>query len=236
VAVNQPTQPDWAVLFKFGKRAHLEQFRKDGLLHMNPQAYFSKLENDLVRNDRFEGTDKIFQPNVLKHLTITNNSDGRRIVINPSDMAGPVSISLGKSSCNVYCMFSITRPMIGHAVDKRNYAFGDSFIIVLNTEEFLARVCSAAEAAHFKCQYGRVEYYDPDVHSGETGPFRKPSTFSYQNEFRLIVRPGSTGPIKLTAGSLIDITTPIHRLSEINELIDFGEESARQAGLVSGPE
>jgi len=229
--VTEPTQPDWAVLLKFGTRAHLEQFREDGLLYMNPQAYFSKLEDDLVRKDRFEGTDKIFQPNDLKHLTIESNVDGKKIVIKPSDMAGPLRISMGKSACNVYCMFSVTRPMIGDAIDKRNQAFGDSFAIVLNTQEFLARVCSAAETAHFTCEYRLVEYYDPNVHSGETGPFRKPSTFAYQNEFRLTVSPGSTSPLKLTIGSLLDITTPIHLLSDINDIVDFGEESARQAGL-----
>jgi hypothetical protein len=222
----------WAVPLKFGKRLHLEQFRNNGLLYMKPQVYFSKLEADPVRKDRFEGTDKIFQPDALKHLTIENNVDGRKIVISPADMAGPLLMSMGKSLCNIYCMYSVTQTSIGHAVDERNYAFGDSFTIVLNTKEFLARVRSATKAAHFACEYRLVEYYDPDTYSGETGPFRKSSAYAYQNEFRLIVRPGSTGPIELTVGSLLDITTPIHPLSDINDLVDFGEESARQAGLV----
>jgi hypothetical protein len=231
MAMSERSNDGWAVLLKFGKRPHLEQFRNHGLLYMNPQNYFSKLDGDLARNDRFEGTDKVFQPNALKHLVIENNVDGTKIVIRPADMAGPLLMSMGKSSCNVYCMFSVTSVTPGFAVDVRNHAFGDSFTIVLNTQEFLDRVCSAAKVANFTCEYRLVEYYDPHTHSGETGPFRKPSTFAYQNEFRLIVRPGSIGPIKLAAGSLLDITTPIYPLSDINELVDFGEESARQAGL-----
>jgi hypothetical protein len=61
-----------------------------------------------------------------------------------------------------------------------------------------------------------VEYYDVGEHSGDTGPFRKPSTFSYQQEFRIAVYPGSCKPIRLSIGSLVDITTPISPLADIN--------------------
>jgi hypothetical protein len=51
------SEPSWLVLFKFGERTYLEEFR-NGILHMNPQRYFSKRENDCVRTDRFEGSTK----------------------------------------------------------------------------------------------------------------------------------------------------------------------------------
>jgi hypothetical protein len=56
----------WIVLFRFGKRAHLEELRETGLLYMNSSTFFSALERstiiDPVRADRFEGSDWILHP------------------------------------------------------------------------------------------------------------------------------------------------------------------------------
>jgi hypothetical protein len=216
---------------KFGQRQHLEEFRNDGLLHMNSQTYFSRLEADSVRADRFEGSDRIIQPSALQRMTI-ENADGTKIVILPQHLAGPLLIGLGKKPpCNIFCMFAVTKLTIGPFVDERNFAFGDSFVIVLNTQEFIDRVCSAAAMARLDCDYGLVEYYDVEAYTGEIGPFSKPSAFAYQNEFRFVIHPGSRQPMRLNVGSLLDITTPIHSLSEINRLVDFGVEGTQQAEL-----
>src|SRR5580658_10036414 len=161
----------WMILMKFGKRQHLEEFRESGLLHMNSDAYFSSLEGDAVRADRFEGSDRIVQPHTLRHMTIESN-DGIKIVIPPEHMVGPLLIGLGKRPrCNLFCMFAVTRPIDGVLVDERNFQFGDSFVLVLNTQKFIDRVCSAVNAASLTCKYQLVEYYDAETHSGETGLF-----------------------------------------------------------------
>ena len=85
------SEPSWLVLFKFGERTHLEEFRK-GILHMNPQRYFSKLENDCVRTDRFEGFDQIHQPKDVTSLRITDKATGTEIMIGPEGLAGPLAI------------------------------------------------------------------------------------------------------------------------------------------------
>jgi hypothetical protein len=210
---------NWMILFKFGRREHLEQFRSCGLLCMRHQQYFREIESDETRSDRFETTDRIVQPNALGQLTVESAS--KRFVIKPDDLVGPVLISLAKSPCNIYCMFAVTQPVTGLLVDKRNFGFGDSFLIVLNTQTFLGRVFSAAKSRGFSCQASLVEYYDDQNYSGETGPFRKPAAFSYQNEFRFVVRPGSKEAIQLEVGSLADITSRVHPLSEVNRLVEF---------------
>ena len=191
----------WMVLFRFGRREHLEQFRQFGLLHMMPHRYFAEIENDLARGDRFEGTDRIVQPGTLKNLTIESNHPPTKIVIKPEDLGGPLMISMGKLSCNVYCMFGVTQPSLRPLVDERNFDFGGSFVAVLDTQEFLDRICSAAVSRGLSCEWKRVDYYDPVAHTGETGPFRKPATFAHQNEFRFVVRPGSREAIRLEAGT-----------------------------------
>jgi hypothetical protein len=212
----------WMILFKFGQRDHLEQLRNRGLLHMKPQRFFREMESDAARGDRFETTDRVFQPSELRSLRVKRKDSLSDTVITPDRMLGPVLISLDKAPCNIYCMFAITEPATP-LVDERNFQFrgADSFVVILHTASFLDRMCSAAAARGFHYESGRVQYYDPINYSGETGPFRKPATLSYQNEFRFIVRPGSSSPINLEIGSLADITSEVLPLSDINQLIEL---------------
>jgi hypothetical protein len=215
------SEPSWLVLFKFGERTHLEEFRK-GILHMNPQRYFSKLENDCVRTDRFEGFDQIHQPKDVTSLRITDKATGTEIIIGPEGLAGPLAIDFGKRSYNLFCMYSIASLTVSDPlVDRRNLKFGDAFVAVHNAREFTDRVHAAIKSAGLGGESDLVEYYNAEKHSGDVGPFRKPSIFDYQREYRIAVYPGSADPIRLNVGSLTDITTSILSLIDINSLVKF---------------
>jgi hypothetical protein len=231
-----PLASGWAVLMKFGQREHLEALRSDGLLHMNPQAYFAKIEKDTVRRDPFEGTDRIYPPVDVKRLVIKGPADAagtiKEIVITSADLAGPLSVTLTTTHrYNLFCMYGLAAPLAPPFVDERNFQFGDSFILILNTQAFLDRACAAIEAAGFGREYRFVTHYDPVTHSGETGVFRKPRDFAYQKEFRIAVWPGLIEPLQLRIGDLTDITSPILPLAEINQIVDFGEESPQATGI-----
>jgi hypothetical protein len=212
---------NWMILFKFSQREHLQQLRSRGLLHMKHQEDFRTIESK-PRRDRFETTDRVVQPNALKRLMVRSNHSQREVVIGPDQLAGPLLISLGTLSCNVYCMFALTQQNITcPLVDPDNFEFGDAFVVILRTRTFLDRVLAAATSRRLQCEWRLVEYYDPKTYSGETGPFRKPASLVYQKEFRFIVQPGSSSPINLEIGSLADITSEVLPLSEINRLIDL---------------
>jgi len=211
------------ILLKMGQREHLEQFRKRGLLYMNSSRYFAEkeLKGDSVRWDRFEGTDRVIQPSELKKMTITQK-DKPPLVVPGSQFVGPILIAFGRQHAwNVFCMFALRYPFKSPLVDDRNLTFGDSFVVVLNTMEFLKRASRAAVKAGFNWRSGPVEYRDYETHSGETGPFCKPLAFAFQNEFRFAVGPGSSHPIRLWIGDLTDITTPVLRLAKIKTLIEI---------------
>jgi hypothetical protein len=217
------------ILFKFGRRVHLDSFRKDGMLYMNPQTAFSKMENDCIRGDKFEGTTHIHQPANIIRGTI-EDANGLKITLYPGNFVGPLQVKTSdRPSYNVYCMFSMPDVVDGPSVDERNSKFGDAFIVVLRSATFIERVCAKAAERGFQCTYRLVEYYDEETHDGETGPFLKPSRFAYQNEFRFAISPGDIKPICLEVGSLLDITSEILPLARINELIKFEVKS-----LVSG--
>ncbi len=219
-------------LLKFGNRQHLEEFRNEGLLYMRSLAEFAKLESDMARGDCFEGTTRIFQPKHIKNLAFGGGAFGMH-AINPSSLKAPLRFSERETaSCNVYCMFAVTRPIDGELVSRQNLQFGDSFVLVLNPEEFFNRVVSGAKDAGLSRLESRlVEYFDADDYSGEVGRFRKRSIFAYQNEFRIVVEPGSDEPRKLAVGSLLDITSEVLPLSEASQYLDFSTRSAREAGL-----
>jgi hypothetical protein len=238
------THHGWIVLFKFGEREFLEDLRKHGLLYMNPSTRFAELEQEalvtgsmanVARADRFEGTDFIYHPK--EHEIIIEgpgalDSHGKpqnfKVSIPPEELAAHTSISLNALSCNIYCMYATTAPQ---RVDARNFSFDNSFVIILNTLEFLRRFSFAANALGLKHECGLVDYYDLDKHSGPTGPFRKQSSFAYQNEFRLVVRPACGQARRLEIGNVEHITSEVLPLREINELFDFSPEAAQKAGL-----
>lgn len=221
---------------KFGQRAHMEAFRSRGMLHLNSQAYFARIENDAARRDPFEGTDHIHQPSAITRITIAgpDGAGGQREIVIPSDqLAGPVSVAFSdRHSYNLFCMFGIQQPLEPPFVDERCLDFGDSFVLVLNTQAFLDRLDATIRAAGLAYAYQFVEHFDDVAYSGETGVFRKPASFAYQREFRIAVWPGADEPLQLYLGDLSDITTPVLPLAEINQLIDFCETSAREAGLI----
>ena len=210
----------WAILFKFGKKHHLEKLRSDGLLYMNPIRNFADHEKSLSpsQTDKFEGVEEIVQPRDLKSLTVGTGVE--QVVLGPESFVGPIRWSLGRTPApNVYCMFALSDPWKAPLVDSRNFDFGDSFIMFTHTDEFIGRVQAIASERHCDLQWSPVEYFDENEYSGKTGPFKKPSAFSYQNEFRFALHPGSNEAVKLSVGDLTDISTKVFPLNQVNQLI-----------------
>ena len=211
------------LLFKFSKRAYLADFR-DGTLHMNSQQYFSELENtNSVKGDKFEGTDQIHQPKDIKSLRIIDNERGTAMEFGSNILAGPLLINFGHFHYNLFCMHTVTNYPEKNTllVDERNFLFGDFFLVITNNQELVNRISSSVKAANLEVLYGPVEYHDASDYSGETGPFWKTDIHSYQREFRIVVYPGSSNPIRLSIGSLEDITTPIYPLADINRIVQL---------------
>lgn len=80
--------------------------------------------------DKFENIDRIVQPREVRSLRITNNETAQVIEILPEQLTGPLSINLGRTAYNVFCMYSIPTSIRGSPmVDRRNFAFGDAFTV-----------------------------------------------------------------------------------------------------------
>jgi hypothetical protein len=216
------------ILLKFSRREFLEEFRA-GYVFLRPQGYFTDLENDVLRMDRFETVDRIIQPSNVRDFRMENPQTGQVFHLQP---VSPILINMGIRNYNLFCMYSIPTSHCGSPqVDPRCFAFGDSFVAVLDSQKFLNRVGRAAKKLGFSLDCHLVEYFDPDTHEGEVGPFRKPKSFDYQQEFRIIITPGAVEPVKLKVRTLKDITTPIFSLAEINTLIEMNTPPPVRIGV-----
>jgi hypothetical protein len=220
------------ILFKFGHEEHLRAFREQGMLHMRTMQHFAADENgNAARGDRFEGASSIIQPAHLK-MTVSHPFLGS-LEVNSSDVVGPVIISYNaEAEQNIFCMFSLTAPTQKPLLSEEYLHFGDHFVLILNAGEFIERVNRAVLAWNLTGERGPVTYYDDETYSGAVGPFQKPSRFAYQQEFRIVLRPGMVPFRNLMVGDLSDITSPVLPLSELDTVCDFSEKAAIKAGWV----
>ena len=71
-------------LFKFGKKEHIEQLYREGLLYLNTLDYFTRLEGDGVRGDKDEGLSMSLQPEIAKlQIKIGETYEPVRDIIGP---------------------------------------------------------------------------------------------------------------------------------------------------------
>jgi hypothetical protein len=218
------------LLLKLGQREHMEQFRK-GLLYMNSLTYFRELESDCARADRYEGATHIFQP---KDIVITLSAPGfGEIVVASKDLAAATTISMNSElCCNVFCLHAITAPVNGTLFPSEHVWFGDSMVLVVNTQEFLNRVVAAAKAQNLSGKSKLVEYFDDEVYTGKLDRFWKANRFAHQREYRIAIDSPGKGPLVLDIGDITDITSEVLQFSDADSILKFSEGDARAAALL----
>lgn len=217
------------LLLKLGERDHMEQFRR-GSLYMNPLSYFRSLEADSARGDRYEGTTHIFQPeDVIMKLSVPGFGE---IVIDVKDLAGPTTLATHREQCcNIFCMHAITEPINGPIFPSEHQWFGDSMVLVLNTQDFLDRVEGAAKARRLSGAGKLVEYFDPNSYTGPLNRFRKSREFAHQREYRIALNGAGTDTLRLDIGDITDITSEVLPFCDSEKVLKFTEQDARDASL-----
>lgn len=214
------------VLFKFGREEHLTALRQQGLLHMRTMRYFADLERDNpARGDRFEGATRIFQPNDIK-MKFSHPLVGE-FEIDSGELAGPVIFSDNdQAEQNIFCLFALTAPTTTRAVlNEHHLHFGRHFVLILNWDEFFERVHRELVRLDLSGTRSLVKYYDESSYTGTVGPFLKPSRFAYQQEYRIVIRPGQVPFRDLVIGDISDITSPVLPLDELDQLVDFSQSA-----------
>ncbi|MCC3152152.1 hypothetical protein Q3A66_08810 [Hymenobacter sp. BT770] len=187
-------------LIKFGQKVHIQELLDKGVLYMNHVIEFVKIEDAALRGDVDEALisiEDVFNMDVLL--------DG---VVIAKAAKGCIAVHNNYPVGNIYSMYGLykTEDLSQISVDARCKKFGDSCLIIHNVGEFLKRVENAALVENKKVLYSPVTYEDKSSYRGKWSLFKKPVLYSYQSEFRLLVKQSDfIGPIILTLGPLNDI-------------------------------
>jgi hypothetical protein len=201
-------------LFKFGKRVHMEELVREGLLYMRPLEDFVCMEADEFRADRDEGLAHSFAATGAK-LQMEHNGEWLHV----GTIVGPIrSPDLDLRKANVFCMHAFRDVHVETMVDPRNLRSADTYVAFTDGDEFIRRVREEAKRQELDLDWRLVEYVDPNTYRGRMGIFRKYSPFSYQSEFRFAILPGTGKPYSLRVGDLSDITM-MGDLPRLNERI-----------------
>lgn len=121
----------------------------------------------------------------------------------------------------VFCMFGIY-PVLDSFVftDKQKekmLSFGDTALIILDSEELIQRVSVAAKKAGYETHFGAVQYFNPAEDNANmiisilkgmwNIAFWKREKYRYQQEARFVFSPGNVEDhIELNIGDISDIT------------------------------
>ena len=131
-------------------------------------------------------------------------------------------ISTSHSDDFVFCMFGIY-PQLENFIftekqKEKMLSFGDTALVILDSEEFIKRVIKAAEKAGFSAYFSGVKYYDEttdnanliiDLLNGmHNVAFWKRNSYAYQQEGRFVFVAGNNTDdhITLEIGDISDIS------------------------------
>jgi hypothetical protein len=199
-------------------RSSCEEYAKDlyenGTVYMKPFLYFKQLEDvqgqQYLRGDRDEGLKKLTNFNdKLGKLWLTMTPKGQEeIKLYPSSLT--LREYKDQYPLNVYCMTAVDNKQdeSGNlALTSRLLEFGDHLVLFRNSQVFFDRLVAELTRLGLKYWFGHISYYNAKEYSGEITYFDKPEIFSWQSEFRFIVKhpEGLNQDLIIKLGSLKDI-------------------------------
>lgn len=94
---------------------------------------------------------------------------------------------------------------------------GHRFFLIVEYELYLEKIKAALQRLGYnKIESSSVEYFSEDAEFIHTtgNPFKKREKYRYQNEFRILVKKETLGPLTVDIGSLSDIAIDITTLME----------------------
>lgn len=218
-------------LFKFfGCETYRDDFLR-GHLHFNSLNYFRRAEasDSFKQNDPYECC-KIFQPNSIKVFF------GQQEL---KDLAGPVSICCNDDVLKSYIMcfstirFDSQKKYASLEDLKRDVLFsekminyGEHAVAIPRMELFVERLEKAALKEGYCLTKNPVNYYDCAkdnvLDEFPKNAFRKRSEFSYQREFRFLLRKKDAVNeyVTLEVGDLSDIAQSC-KSADLNGMLEI---------------
>ena len=202
------------------------QSLQSGKIYAKTLGYYRKREEetgDCEVGDKYEAMIHV------NKATIHFPDTGETIAVNDN------LLKTSESNDFVFCMFGINpsaeKFRFTDEQKEKMLSFGDTALIVLDHDEFIQRVKTAAEKAGYKVYFKPVQYYNPTIDDGNmllsllSGmwniAFWKRDSYTYQQEVRFVFTPGDENRdhIELDIGDISDITAIIPAKSALSAIV-----------------
>lgn len=195
---------------KFGSLEHLIELKEKGILYCNPINYFIKIEDNFLRGDPMENvTEMMYMESgdmILSPVGEQPSINSTTLPFKDFYLKGRIIEPFG----NLFCLtaINILEKPFGQVftVNERNKEFGEYFLLIHNTKEFLNRIKEKLEQLKMRYQAEKVKYLDFSKFNGKKSVFEKDLIFSYQQEWRLFLGNKKDEPIKIDLGSLEELS------------------------------
>lgn len=185
------------VIFRYGKRSHIEGIVHDGAIRISPASSYKAMEDDTALQDTEESKASFQQG---ERTRITSHAEGR--------IPGMDDDELTASSTDYY-VFCASCDWDRNLFTSFDGA--DACLIIKDVEEFGRRLESAASArlSGWRCFHGPVHYFDPYERVGYERinlGISKDFKYAYQREYRFLWMPlddqPTYGPLDLNLGNV----------------------------------
>lgn len=213
-------------LIKFQSEDRIKCFR-EGHLYAKTLGYYRKLEEETGDEEIGDGYEAMIHVN---EAIIRIPETGEEQVLNDE------LIKTSHSDDHVFCMFGIYPQLETFAFSEKQkekmLSFGDTALIILDSDEFINRVIKTAERNGLKAYFNGVKYYDPSYDSANmivdlmkgmwNVAFWKRKSYTYQQEARFVFvsdKPGEDHVI-LDIGDITDITEVVPARQVLNVTVE----------------
>ena len=177
----------------------MESFYKQGIMFMNNLSAFRKIEDGELRGDKHEALNEQKEISNFR-ISVGNSKVGVA-------EKGTFQLWYNNPKGNIFSMYALEahENLEEIKIDNACKKFGDTCVLILDINEFINRVDKAAKRNGYDIIYSPVEYIDLKEFHGKWSVFKKPIQYSYQSEFRFLIRREVSEPLLLNIGSLEDI-------------------------------
>lgn len=201
----------------FEKESYLRDFL-NGKLFMNTISYFRKLEEVGAhqRSDMNEGINEWLQPKDVELIL-----NGHKF----TNLVAPITMrNVDNDNLHLFCMFAgttkennintseeKTKILEELKIPSKIKELGSFCVLVNRPAVFIERICVVASLKKIEAKIGLVDYYDSHfssvVSKGLDAVFNKHDSFSYQNEYRVVIdsKLKMNSPMTLEIGDISDI-------------------------------
>lgn len=215
-------------LIKFQSFERINSLQK-GKLYAKTLKYYRELEKET-------GNDEIGDE--FEAMIHVNEGYFRRLDTGEEIPLLDTLMQTDNSDDFVFCMFGIYPSSNSFSFsDKQKekmLSFGDTALVILDSDEFIKRVKAAAKSKGYEAHFGAVRYYDPTIDNANIMlsllqgmwniAFWKRDKYTYQQEGRFVFTHGNgEDHIDLDIGDISDISIVLPTKKVLSAMVEKKE-------------